>query len=50
MVGRRRAASCAAKPVNLHAAGDTFAAAPALDAHGAAIRAEFAPQPEIAMR
>jgi crotonobetainyl-CoA:carnitine CoA-transferase CaiB-like acyl-CoA transferase len=30
--------------------GDTFAAAPALDAHGAAIRAEFAPQPEIAMR
>lgn len=30
--------------------GDTFAAAPALDAHGAAIRAEFAPQPETAMR
>jgi len=30
--------------------GDTFAAAPALDAHGAAIRAEFAPRPETAMR
>jgi hypothetical protein len=30
--------------------GDTFAAAPELDAHGAAIRAEFAPQPETAMR
>jgi crotonobetainyl-CoA:carnitine CoA-transferase CaiB-like acyl-CoA transferase len=30
--------------------GDTFAAAPALDAHGAAIRAEFAPQPETATR
>ena len=30
--------------------GDTFAAAPALDAHGAAIRAEFSPQPETATR